>query len=350
MNRQLTVSDEARKKRNKKIVAVFGLLVVAIAGAIAIRYAVNQYNAQKYLESYGQTALSVGKHTVTYDVYRYFYLNYRDELEYKYTDGDGNVDTAALDREVRERVAEAVCGLYGTVSLADDYGITPSDGDVKASADTYVDAVRSYYKESGGNYESDLAANYMTEQVFAFLMSVDAMEDKLFSTLVSDGGKIEDNDAKVLEILRGEDFVRAKLLFVENDDGEDIENNRKIAEEALAAYKDGSDFDTLIGRYSEDYTMPRDGYYFTHMEMVDVIENAAFSMADNEISGVLECEEGFYILLRLPKEEAYIAENFADLKSQYQSAVFYGMIDERSALLSALESEYVRGLSYEEIR
>lgn len=349
MNKQLMVSDEARKKRNKKIVAIFGLIIVIIAGALYIRYAVNQYNAKKYLESYGQTAMTVGKYSVTYDVYRYFYLNYRDELEYKYTDGD-SVDTAALDREVRERVADAVCGLYGTISLADDYGITTTDGDVKSTAETYVDAVKSYYKDNGGDYTADLEANYMTEQVFAFLMSVDAMEDKLFTALVSDGGKIEDNDEKVLEILHGEDFVRAKLIFIENDTGEDVENNRKIAEEALAAYKDGTDFNTLIGRYSEDYGMPADGYYFTHMEMIDVIETAAFAMEDNEISSVLECDEGFYILLRLPKEEAYITENFADLKAQYQSAVFYGMIDDRAALLTALESEYVRGLSYEEIR
>lgn len=349
MNKQLMVSDEARKKRNKKIVAIFGLIIVIIAGALYIRYAVNQYNAKKYLESYGQTAMTVGKYSVTYDVYRYFYLNYRDELEYKYTDGD-SVDTAALDREVRERVADAVCGLYGTISLADDYGITTTDGDVKSTAETYVDAVKSYYKDNGGDYTADLEANYMTEQVFAFLMSVDAMEDKLFTALVSDGGKIEDNDEKVLEILHGEDFVRAKLIFIENDTGEDVENNRKIAEEALAAYKDGTDFNTLIGRYSEDYGMPVDGYYFTHMEMIDVIETAAFAMEDNEISSVLECDEGFYILLRLPKEEAYITENFADLKAQYQSAVFYGMIDDRAALLTALESEYVRGLSYEEIR
>ena len=349
MNKQLMVSDEARKKRNKKIVAIFGLIIVIIAGALYIRYAVNQYTAKKYLESYGQTAMTVGKYSVTYDVYRYFYLNYRDELEYKYTDGD-SVDTAALDREVRERVADAVCGLYGTISLADDYGITTTDGDVKSTAETYVDAVKSYYKDNGGDYTADLEANYMTEQVFAFLMSVDAMEDKLFTALVSDGGKIEDNDEKVLEILHGEDFVRAKLIFIENDTGEDVENNRKIAEEALAAYKDGTDFNTLIGRYSEDYGMPADGYYFTHMEMIDVIETAAFAMEDNEISSVLECDEGFYILLRLPKEEAYITENFADLKAQYQSAVFYGMIDDRAALLTALESEYVRGLSYEEIR
>ncbi len=349
MHKQLTVSNEARNTRKKKLVAVFGLLVVAIAGVLAIRHAVAQYNAQKYLESYGQTAISIGKYTVTYDVYRYFYCNYRDELAYAYKNGD-SVDTVALDGEVRERVADALCGLYGTVSLADDYGITLSDGDVTSAADTYIDAVKNYYKENDGDYAADLAANYMTDSVFSFLMHVDAMEDKLFSVMVSDGGKIENEDEKLLAILHGEDFVRAKLIFIENDDGEDVDANRKIAEEALAAYKDGTDFDTLIGRYSEDYAMPADGYYFTHMEMIDVIEDAAFSMADGEISPVLECEDGFYLLLRLPKEEDYITENFTDLKDQYQSAVFYGMIEDRAAQLTAIESEYVRGLSYEEIR
>ncbi len=350
MNRQLTASDETRKKKLKKIFAACVLLLVAVIAVFAVRHAAKQYEEKKYLESYGQTAMTVGSDTVTYDIYRYFYLNYRDSLEHKYTDANGGVDTSALDREVRERVADAVCGLYGTISLADDYGMTVTDGDVKAAADTFIEAVKNDYKQNGGSYTRDLAANYMTEQVFTFITRVDALEDKLFTALVSDGGKIEDNDEKLLEILGGDAFVRAKLIFIENDEGESVEENRLLAKEALAAYKDGTSFDTLIGRYSEDYSMPYDGYYFTRMEMIDVIEAAAFSMEDNTVSDVLESDDGFYLLLRLPKDAAYITENFEDLKSQYQSAVFYGMIDTRSALLHAEESAYVRSLSYEEIR
>lgn len=336
--------------KHKKLLAVCGLILVAIVGGFALRHAVDQYNEQKYLENYGQTALTVGGYTVTYDLYRYFYCNYRDELEYKYEDANGEVDTAALDREVRERVATAVCGLYGTVSLADDYGITLTDGDVCSVAETAIEEVKTYHKENDLDYDAELAAHYMTEQVFALHMRMDAIEDKLFTTLVADGGVIEDNDEKVLAILESEEFVRAKLIFIENDSGEDVENNRKLAQEALDAYKSGSDFNTLIGRYSEDYSMPAEGYYFTHMEMIDAIETAAFSMQDGEVSGVIEDENGFYILLRLPKDAEYIKENFADLKSQYQSARFYSMIDARTALLTATESEYVRSLSYEEIR
>ena len=350
MNNQLTASEDAKKKRYKKLIAVCGLLLIGVIAILAVRHAVERYEEEQYLASYGQSALSIGGYTANYDLYRYFYLNYRDELEYRFTDDAGNLDTSGLDRAVRERVSEAVRGLYGTVSLADDYGFTVSDGDVRKVADTYIDAVKAHYKENGGSYEKDLAANYMTNEVFTFLMCVDALEDKLFDTLVSDGGEIEDNDEKVLAILSGEDFVRAKLIFIENDEGEDPENNRKLAEEALAAYKDGTDFDTLIGRYSEDYSMPIGGYYFTRMEMLEEIETAAFSIQDGEISPVVPGADGYYLVLRLPKEAAYITEHFADLKAQYQSAVFYGKIDDRAALLTVHETEYVRALSYEEIR
>ena len=326
------------------------VLILLIAFVIyAITYAIDKYKEEQYLAGYGQAAITVGEYTVNYDLYRYFYLNYKKDLIAAHTDANGKVNTVALDIDIRDRIAEAVCGLYGTVSLADDYGITPSDGDVRVATLEYVDAIKAYYKENKLDFADELAANHMTEDVFTFLMSMDTLEDKLFGAMVSDGGAIEDNDEKVLAILAGAEFVRAKQIFIENDPGEDVEENRAKAEEALAAYRDGEKFDTLIGRYSEDFSMPDGGYYFTRMEMVEAFENAAFALEDGEISPVVESADGFHLILRLPKDAAYLQENFDDLKAQYQSSAFYRMIDMRSAALRATETAYVRGLSYEEI-
>lgn len=336
------------KKLMFKIIAALLLLAIIAAAVVAIVYAVKKAEEEKYLASYGRSALEVGSYTVTYDLYRYFYLNYRDEMEYLYTDENGTVDTASLDRAVREQVENAVRGLYGSVALAADYGITPSDGDVKAAMLEYVDAIKTYY-DTDAKYKAELEANYMTENVFEFLMSVDSLEDKLFPVLVSDGGVIEDNDEKLLEMFRGDAFVRAKQIFIENDEGEDAEQNRAIAEEALAAYKDGESLDTLIGRYSEDYSMPSEGYYFTYLEMIEEFESAAFALKDGEVSSVVESDDGFHIIVRLPKDEAYLSDNFSDLKAQYQTSAFYRMIDGRSETLRIRESDYVRALSYEEI-
>lgn len=349
MNNPIPTFEQNRKKLIKKIIAVCLLVIIGIIFILGIRYAIEQYNESKYLETYGMTAMTVGGNTVTYDVYRYFYLNYRDDYFYDYTE-NGVTDTSALDAAVRARTAEALRGQYGAISLAADYGITISDGDVISAAETYIDAMKKHYEDNGLNYNSDLEASYMTDKVLEFVMRVDALEDKLFTALVSDGGEIEDNDEKVLEIIMGKDFVRAKQIFIENDEGENIEDNRALAAEALAEYKSGTDFDTLIGRYSEDFSMPSGGYYFTRAEMIDEFEAAAFALSDGDISDVVESEDGFHIILRLPKDAAYVSENFSDLKSQYQSATFYAKIEARANMLSATESEYVRSLSYGEIK
>ncbi len=346
MNKNVT-PYEKKKFPVKKLVAAVLLVLIAAIAVYAVIYAVNKYEEEQYRASFGQSAIEVGGYTVTYDLYRYFYLNYRDELIYDYT-FDGKTDTAALDSAVRERIAEAVCGLYGSVSLAADYGISLSDGDVKAATIEYVDAVKKYY-ETEAAYKKELEANYMTENVFELLMSVDSLEDKLFLALVSDGGEIEDNDERLLEKFRGGEFVRAKQIFIENDEGESREDNLALANEALALYRDGESFDTLIGRYSEDFSMPNGGYYFTYLEMIEEFERAAFALKDGEVSEVVESENGFHVILRLPKDEEYLQSNFNDLKSQYQSSAFYKMIDGRSATLRASETEFARGLSYGEI-
>ena len=335
-------------QKKKKLLAAVALVLIAALGVFAVTRYVGKQRDAAYLESYGQTALYVGGYTANYELYRYFYLNYKDELAADYKNADGKIETAALDRAVRERVAEAVRGLYGTLALAADYGITENDGDVKASAIEYVDAVKEYYGASG--YAAELADNYMTDNVFDFLIRVDGVEDKLFAALTAEGGAIESGEEALLEIFRSDEFVRVKQIYIENDDGEDVENNRRIAEEVVSEYRGGVDFDTLIGRYSEDFSMPSEGYYFTRGEMIDAFESAAFALADGEVSGAVESADGFHIVLRLPKEDDYITSHFEELKSQYQNARFYAMIDERADKLSVSEADYVRSLKAEEIR
>lgn len=334
------------KNKYRLIAAALVLVLIALGVFAAVR-AVRAKRDAAYRESYGQTALYAGSYTVTYDLYRYFYLNYKAELKGAYKNDAGETETDALDRAVRARVAEAVCGLYGMISLAADYGITPTDGDIRASAIEYIDAVRGYYGASA--YAAELENNYMTEQVFDFLVRADGTEDKLFAAMTAADSAIESDDAAILAILQGDDFVRVKQIFIENDPGEDAEANRKIAEEVLDAYRGGVDFATLIGRYSEDVSMPADGYYFTRGEMTDDFEAAAFALADGEISGIVESSDGFHILLRLPKDESYITAHFDELKSQYQNARFYAMIDERAARLHVTEADYVRALDAKEI-
>lgn len=345
MSKELTIFEENRKKLIKKIIAVLGLVLILAIAVVLVCMTVNKYKSEKYLESYSKTALSVGAYEVDFGTYRCMYLNYRDELIGEYTVG-GVTDTAALDSDIRARILNDVRYFYAIISLASDYGYSLTSADVIATADTYIAEMKSYCETSGMDFDATLEEGYMTEEIFTFLQRVMALEDVLNVALVSDGGEIEDNNEKLLEMFKGDAMIRTQSVFIENDDGEDVEENRRLAEEVIEKYKGGTAFSELISKYSEDYY---GDFYFTRGEKIDAYGNAAFALDVGEISDVVAAENGFYVILRVEKDAQYIEDNFETLKSQYQYVQYNEKIESRMNSLGVSETELVRSLSYGEI-
>ena len=102
----------------------------------------------------------------------------------------------------------------------------------------------------------------------------------------------------------------------------------------------GALFEDLIGMYSEDYQDTGSGYYFTYGEMDKEYEDAAFDLDEYEYSEIVETSYGYYIIMRFEKDEEYMEDNFADLKSQIQYALTYNKISEQQEKLSFVFNEY----------
>lgn len=345
MSKEVTLFEENRKKLIKKAVAVLGLVLIAIVAIVLVCMAIDKYKTEKYLESYGMTALEVGAYEVDFGTYRCLYLTYRDELKKEYTE-NGDTDTAALDKEIRSRISDDVRHMYAVISLAADHGYSLTSSDVISVADTYIAEMKAYCESSDMDFEKTLEDGYMNEDIFTFLLRSRALNDVLNVALVSDGGEIEDNDEKLLEIFNGDDMIRVLSVFIENDDGEDVEANRALALEVVEKYKGGADFNELIKKYSEDYY---GDFYITRGEKIDVFDTAAFALDEGEISDVVTSDDGFYVILRVGKDAGYIEDNFDTLKSQYQYVRYNEKIEARMNSLAVSESAYVKSLSYEEI-
>lgn len=347
-DKELTIIEKNRKTFFKKAIAVAGLLMIIAIAVVLVILAVDKYKTEKYLESYGVTALEVGGNKVDFGTYRCLYLNYRDELWRNYTK-DGKTDEAALDADIRSRIENDVRYYYSIISLAAEYGYSTESPDVIAAAETYISEMKNYFentKNLGTTFKETLEDGYMTEETFTFFQRVMALEDVLNLALISDGGKIEDNDEKLREIFFSDDMIRVQSVFIENDKGEDIDENRRIAEEVSFKYRNGTPFSELISKYSEDYYAD---FYITRGEKIAVYDNAAFALEIGKDSGAVESEDGFYVIVRLEKDPAYIEENFDSLKSQYQYVRYNEIVEARMGSLSVIESAYVKSLSYGEI-
>ena len=287
-----------------------------------------------------ECVMTVSGHEVSYGLYRYFFLNYKSE----YSSEEIAADPAGIYSQIEEKAISSIKGMYTLIDLCAEHGITTSDPSVKQSVEQTVDNIKAQYadektdKNGEKGYAEDLKKNFMTDSVFRFVSAVDACETELFTKLLKDG-TIPSEEAKIKEVLEGDEFIRVLQVFIDLENGESYENNKKLAQTVHASATAGKDFDSLISDYSNDYTMTKNGYYICHGYMNEKFELAAYALNIGEISPVVELPDGFHIIKRYEKDAQYIESHFEELKEQYQTCLFYDMLDKRQATVTHEKTE-----------
>lgn len=262
--------------------------------------------------------------TVSYDEYRYYQLLYKNYFD----DGDDQYWTTNPD------MTERVTGLYETeikrnhavIAECRKYGIALTDEEI-----TDLDYENAEMVSAFGGMDYFLEAldkYYMSTYFYNYYSQVSAMYDKL-NAYYLENGQILTEESDVRALLNTDAYIRCKHILIMNDIGDDREENRALAEDILARLQNGEDFDTLMNEYSEDTGLAYnpDGYYFFRGEMEETFEAASFALEEGEMSGIVESSYGYHIILRCKKENTYLDENFADIKSTYQSLRFYELLD-----------------------
>lgn len=283
---------------------------------------------------------------ICYDEVRYYTCNLKAQMaSYHNADIWADEATAApyLD-ELKQGVIDMGRYNAAVLSLCAEFGIsideTAIQNDVQAEVEALVEECGSMKK-----YRAALEEYYMTDRFFRYATGVTRCETELYHVLL-DLGLLDNSDEAAEAFFASDDFIRTLHIYIGNDEGDSVEDNRAKAEAVLADLKAGERFNTLIGRHSEDFYMTTtNGYYFTRGEMDEVYEAAAFALAENTYSDVVETDSGFYIIQRLPKDPDYIDRNFEDFKHQYLSALFYNMIEERRNSITVTETEYGSSLA-----
>lgn len=121
-------------------------------------------------------------------------------------------------------------------------------------------------------------------------------------------------DAEVMTYLEESGQYRAKhILLVTIDlntrqplDEETVAQKKALADDLLSRLRAAEDpialFDTLMHEHSEDTGLAAnpEGYTTEKGKMVAPFEQAALALKDGEISGVVESDFGYHIILRLP--------------------------------------------------
>lgn len=272
--------------------------------------------------SESKTVITVGTKDISYDTYRYFYLNYKAG------------DETLTEEQLHEKTVEAISSDVALTLLAKnhDVGLNKTE---KESVEEYVKAAIENY---GGKtaYKEALEKNHLTDELFRYLYSQQLLENKLREYLYLEMNNIIKSDDETVEADIQENFMAAKQILIRHDNSKSDEENRAAAEDILNKAKNGEDFDALIKEYSEDTTSVSDYvYYFTYGQMVEGFEKAVADTAVGQIcSYVAESESGYHIIMRMPLSEEYIDEHFEELRNAYKARCFNEM---RTTLTKSFE-------------
>ncbi len=279
---------------------------------------------------------------IYYEEFRYVALSFRDQFVSRYgkdiwTDAEKTAKYLPL---LKEKITESLTVNYAILSLCDNYNIDYQDKKIQEAVQDMIDET---VVEIGGrdNYIEMLAAMYMTDHFVRFTLATDMCETELVYVL-KDLGLVIDNEKDFLPYaLKDENFCATYHVFIGNDPGDDIEANRAKAQEVADKVLNGADIKQIIGSsVNEDVGSSGIPYHFTHNEYDKPYEEAAFALEIGECSGVVECENGFYIIQRQPLSESYIVNNVSTLWQRYQYAEVEALIDEQQSRLVVEWNDY----------
>lgn len=273
---------------------------------------------------------------IYYDELYYLAMNRirerREEL------GEGALESAgereALAAFVRENLMSKTHAL---ISVGYDYGIDLTKGDIADEVQSEMDDIlKNTFGDDRKAYIRSLNEDYLTDRyVRQYIGAEEFLATEIILAML-EKGEIDDSEETANRVIHSDEIIRTVQVFL---DKSDAANTRELAEsihaEIAAAENDDARYDAMrraiAGKYNDDFADVGNGYYFLRGEMDTAYEKAAFKLANYEVSGVVETEDGYYIIMRLPKSEEYITSHYQELKEKSYIVQLNQKVDERFA-------------------
>ena len=154
-------------------------------------------------------------------------------------------------------------------------------------------AASEYYQSLSAQEVSELN---VTQELICQMYEEYALADKVYEQLIANiNPEISDDEARTITVQTI--FIKTYTVNGDNEKVAFSDDAKKKAlakaKEALKKARSGEDFNTLVAEYSED---SKDYYSFGKGTYNNAFEDTAFNLGTNEISDIVETDEGYYII------------------------------------------------------
>jgi len=373
-NKKNIVSKNAKNEKKwtkSKIIAasVLGLAVLSfiIVAIIAIVFQLGPVRPIKSSDEDARAVGEIGGFEVRYEELRYFASVRMAELdgelgEYASLDGDKR---AEYEKELEKLVKADISDLYVIYSLCEDFNIDADSNEAEKFVQGKVEElIDGKFEGDKKAYKNWLAESSLTDSVLRKLYKVSFLETELIDYLEEAENGIEYGAENVEEfidyVVNGGDFVRTIHAFYPKksdviDTSDSLVRARTAAEQLSSASGDEERYSIMtqvIGKapFVDGFSTTGNGFYFTYGQMGDIYESASFALKEYGVSGVVETEDGYYVIMRLPLDEDQVTANRTALLANYKYGVLKGYLDEKREKLAFTPNEYYGEIKLTELK
>ncbi len=283
--------------------------------------------------------MKINGKNVTYEEYRYYFLN----VKYMFDRGDGEFwKDHSYDEEIKTEALAYIKRQYAVEALAKQYEIALTDEDYKALDETIE--VNKKQFDSINKYNEYLDYLNLTDRSNYRLAEVYTLETKLYEYLTSESSDRVIHGEKTLVNDFIDNYVYcADWIVLYNDYGDDVNENKTLADRIKTQLDGGADFTELKITYSEDTrtNVTKAPQYLMELPYDRYIEKTILTLEEGKTSDVIELPYGYAVVRRCENDKKYIEENFDSVfVPYYEESMFEIMLDNAE---KGLTVEYLEG-------
>ena len=302
--------------------------------------------------------INIGGIDIPFDEFRYVYIYYAASRGISSDLWESDPDLFPTFLEIIVSACKETC--YGEL-LANKYNISLTDSDMDEIALNLANESAQF--ESQEEYEQALKDAGITEDLLERLITKQVLGNRAYLELY--GGEnpqligsdedikadISENYVRVYHLLISADHFYGLEGYEDYTDEQLAQEAKTLAEETLASIQNGDgDIYELAQTIGDDPGMidNEEGYLFTYGMMVEPFEKASFALGVGDVSGLVETDYGWHIIIRLEQDE-YVNEHFEEARETYVNDRFNSDVNTLLAETEVTTTEYFDKLTPDSI-
>ena len=272
------------------------------------------------LTACSDAALEVGDEEVSYDLLRYFTMNYKNDLGY--TDEEYAADPAKA-KELEELVHTALQEVMAYRALMKKFDLELSDED-RESIQATIELMKSDYADDA-EYQAAMEESYLTEAVYKELTEIRYCAEKLYEYLTSGRQEHIVWDSKTVDAdLKKGNFFSAEYLYVYYSET-DKDEKLAFANTLYEALESGKTMQELDDQYASEFGLSMEYVElgaFTFTQQAEDFEELIQTLKIGECSRPRVRGDGILIARRLAVSDEYVEEHYDEIVESYKEREF----------------------------